>query len=92
MTNHTPGPWRVGDAGHTVFGPKTNAISPETIATMGKNNFRENARLIAAAPELLDILKAAVARVKIANYEGDPILSAWLPDAESAIAKAEGRE
>lgn len=50
-----------------------------------------NALLIAAAPDLLAALRFAVARVQIANDEGDPILSAWLPDARAAIAKAEGR-
>ena len=50
----------------------------------------DNALLIAAAPDLLDVLRFAVARVEIANGEGNPILSAWLPDARAAIAKAEG--
>ena len=44
-----------------------------------------------AVPDLLTVLRAAVARVELANREGDPILSAWLPDAQAAIAKAEGR-
>ena len=43
------------------------------------------------APELLETLKLAVARVKLANDEGDPILSAWLPGALATIAKADGR-
>lgn len=45
-----------------------------------------------AAPELLGCMKAAVARVELANAEGDTILSAWLPDAKAIIAKAEGGE
>lgn len=40
-------------------------------------------------PALLAALKFAVERVKVANAEDDPILSAWLPDAHAAIAKAE---
>lgn len=43
-----------------------------------------NARLIAAAPELLEALKLA-----IAAYENPNI---WLDDARAAIAKAEGGE
>jgi hypothetical protein len=39
--------------------------------------------------DLLDTLKAAVARIELANKEGNPILSAWLPDAKAIIAKAE---
>ncbi len=50
-----------------------------------------NAALIIAAPDLLEELKSAVARVELANAEGDQILSAWLPGARAAIAKAEGR-
>lgn len=34
---------------------------------------------------LKDILRQAIARVKLANAEGDPILSAWLPSAEEAL-------
>lgn len=48
------------------------------------------ARLIASAPDLLDLLETAVARVQIANEEGDPILSAWLSDALSTLRKAKG--
>lgn len=33
---HTPGPWRVGDAGATVFGPPNGNPSPETVATVRK--------------------------------------------------------
>lgn len=41
--------------------------------------------------ELLEALKFAAARVRLANAEGDPILSAWLPGADATIAKAENR-
>ena len=34
-------------------------------------------------------LKEAIARVQIANEEGDPILSAWLPEARKAVADRE---
>lgn len=41
--------------------------------------------LFAAAPTLLQLLSTAIARVEIANGEGDPILSAWLIDAKKAV-------
>lgn len=41
-----------------------------------------------AVPDLLHQLQMAVVRVELANREGDPILSAWLPGARAAIAKA----
>lgn len=99
MTN-TPGPWRVGDAGHTVFGPKTDAISPETIATMGKNNFRENARLIAACPDMLEALKDAEYLLRKAGQGSGSIKKDFdkhlcLASASriaEIIDKAEGRE
>lgn len=41
-----------------------------------------------AVKDLLDVLTAAVRRVEMANAEGNPILSAWLPDANAAIENA----
>ena len=46
--------------------------------------------LIAASPDLLDLLESAVARVQLANEDGNPILSAWLPEALSTLRKAKG--
>ena len=51
----------------------------------------KDAPLISAAPDMLRALREAVARVEIANSEGDEILSGWLKDARAAIAMAEGR-
>ena len=36
--------------------------------------------------DLREILEFAIARVELANEEGDPILSAWLPQAKHAVA------
>lgn len=63
MNKHTPGPWRVGDAGAAVFGPKRSDNVLETIATLSKrplilNETKANARLIACAPEMLEALEA----------------------------------
>ncbi len=58
--SHTPGPWRIGNAGRTIFGPPTSLPSPVTIAEIAESNRlspdrqQANARLIASAPELLD--------------------------------------
>lgn len=64
---------------HPVFG---GGISRATMEA--------NTRLIAAAPELLEALEQAVARVELENSEGNPLLSAWLPEARAALAKAKG--
>mgnify|MGYP001616065386 FL=1 len=83
MTQHTPGPWRVGDAGRTIFGPPNGEPSPETIAEI---RLRKNARLIAAAPELFEALK--VCQVRIFMLEGSE--NNEYQTATDAIAKATG--
>lgn len=47
-------------------------------------------RELEAFPAMLAALQEAVARVELANSEGDSILSAWLHDARAAIALATG--
>ena len=81
---HTPGPWRIGDAGNTVFGPKTDRPSPQTIATLSVIDHEANGRLIAAAPELL-----SAAKFQQAHDEGEP----WaVEDAERMVIDNEGRD
>lgn len=60
---HTPGRWRVGDAGATVFGPPNGNPAPEIIATVRR---KANARLIAAAPDLLAALERLCNYVSVA--------------------------
>jgi hypothetical protein len=66
-SQHTPGPWRIGDAGFTVFGPPKPGALAETIAPT-KN--RANARLIAAAPDLLEVLGDVLPWLQKAEAEG----------------------
>jgi len=51
----TPGPWRIGDAGQTIFGPPNGNPSPPMVAQRVR---RADARLIAAAPKLLWALQS----------------------------------
>lgn len=57
----TPGPWEIQDAGPgTIRGLRFRVITKDSIiarTTDGWKEARANARLIAAAPELLDALK-----------------------------------
>lgn len=68
MSNHTPGPWRIGDACHTIFPPKSDTHSLRAIASIngyrGSDEFRANARLIAAAPELLEACQTIAEQAK----------------------------
>ena len=98
-TLHTPAPWKIEafdgpqeyasiEAGNEIMELVRICDIPSWPCAV--EEMKANAHLISAAPDLLEALEAAVARVKIANEEGNPILSAWLPDALSAISKAKG--
>lgn len=51
-----------------------------------------NARLIAAAPDLLTALRDLCDAIPDATVEADPPLGCWVEMAREAISKAEGRE
>lgn len=57
QTQRTHGNWRIGDAGHAVFGPKNNNPAPETVATCLK---RANAAFIVRACNSHDALVTAL--------------------------------
>lgn len=92
-TQHTPGPWRVGDAGHTVFGQPNGNPSPKTICT--HISTIDDARLIAAAPDLLEALEYCLSMSKKEGVGGTS--DRWYSYGEhtadimrAAIAKATG--
>lgn len=88
MSKHTPGPWAVEDDifvythdGRCIVGaPGVNLTEDEAAA---------NASLIAAAPDLLQVLKRFVADA--ADYPAWQRPCAVVEEAEATIAKAEGR-
>ena len=105
MNAHTPGPWTWEDrpsAGLEVRGPYKDSTrllfceiwrkfpEPEWDATMKKN-----IQLAAAAPELLEALKSAVAYADAmhraqAHIDGADVDYETFPEWRAAIAKAEG--
>lgn len=102
---HTPGPWLV-DKNSTLLlitadyipdGIICEITPPDTQSDGGRNREVENAnaRLIAAAPELLANLIELVNAEKASrdSFNGKSIarIEAALAHADSAIAKAEGR-
>lgn len=81
---HTPGPWRMGQEGNLrVYGPDNTSSAGLIAETFN----RENARLIAAAPELLEACKAALAEAE--ERDEDLGANCW-PELKAAIEKAEG--
>ena len=94
---HTPGPWT---AVPTPFGPIYifDERDRDVVTVYGggveSKSKKANARLIAAAPELMDVLKAMVDEIvdyMTLNNLGDPEQKHNIKWARSIIAKAEGR-
>jgi hypothetical protein len=98
---HTPGPWKAGnDSGCRPIkagksGRHRQAQYMEIANTVGLSDDAEdraNARLIAAAPDLLAALKRALPWIRegLEFQSIEPQARADLAAAESALAKAEG--
>jgi hypothetical protein len=89
MTDHAPGPWRVTSThenARAVVGPTPVADAYRVIALPKNSNdghWEANARLIAAAPDLLAACKAALEGQSIPPFEKYEMIRA-------AIAKATG--
>lgn len=99
---HTPGPWRIGDAGRTVFGAPNGNPSPEMVATVhgGTSDqaailrvgiMRNNAALIAAAPDLLEACELAFERLKPGDVRKDFAGHIAKAALGKAINKAKGK-
>ena len=96
-TKHTPGPWEVVvnpySTGRYVYSADNRrlAIVNEKDAGLEADESRANARLFAAAPDLLDALELLM------DYQNGPPLPSYghrwneaMELARAAIAKAEG--
>jgi hypothetical protein len=98
---HTPGPWlREGRFVYalrdTFFAGKPAKENIFDCCVQGHGTPEEekeaNARLIAAAPELLKYLIIMTELVKLKFGHGDDLVYQEVKDAENVIAKAEGKE
>lgn len=86
---HTPGPWHVGtkEAHHCVYDARGWQIADAS--PLGKSDdTKANARLIAAAPDLLSALEKTLSW--LTSYPGEGALKAY-EQAQAAIAKATGK-
>lgn len=91
MSDHTPGPWFVGDKRGVWVGPVVMADDGKRGVAFVVGESDANARLLAAAPDLLAALKAHIPW-KLAGQPDEPP-QGWgiWQDAIDAINKAEGR-
>lgn len=92
MSAHSPAPWKFQDWGSQILDAREGSAQ-SLVATVAINSFRDegrhNARLIAAAPELLDALEAACSLI-IAEV-ADGAYTEQAKAARSAINKATRR-
>jgi hypothetical protein len=90
---HTPGPWFVDpECNGNISAEHNHQLAIVTARYVGERpdyaEAKANARLIAAAPELLDALRDAV---KQCDCGINHVRGCWTEHAREVIAKAEGR-
>lgn len=88
-TKHTPGPWKYEEATKTIRSGRENYWLCTMDSWDGAVNHEANAKLIAAAPELLEAAKDLITALetqmpRFKNYQQNQKL-------HTAIRKAEGR-
>lgn len=92
--NHTPGPWSVESVAEVICGnlPSPHMVIGDDCEIVADVHREANARLIAAAPDLLEALEYAVSMYGKPggpwSIPADP--GGWLDRARTAIAKARG--
>lgn len=88
---HTPGPWRIIPRAHERNGPCIQRGREGGFMVKGMSSEAEDAdaRLIAAAPDLLAACKEAEEQLSI--MAASPASNWWVQKLRAAIAKAEGR-
>ena len=96
MTGHTPGPWK---ASYSIAGPiatvvdsSENVLCEMVVPAEGLAASDTNARLIAAAPDLLEILEeiAFQSRSPLWHGVGGSVDDETMDRLRTAIAKARG--
>ncbi len=90
-TPHTAGPWEVSSGDIWAVSPwnaRVKIASVTRFASMNGINADANARLIAAAPDLLELARQIIGADEDDTWSSD---RGWLVErARAAIAKAEG--
>jgi hypothetical protein len=88
MSDYTPGPWYVQPSDNPFFGLLIKPIPGQVVAQTDPTwNQADNARLIAAAPELVEALQWALAQIE---DDPDPDHRQAFDAARAVLAKATG--
>lgn len=77
-SNHTPGPWHIGSTNEDrnfVYGPDDDVVAiaedpGNFLSDAEEEKDNANARLIAAAPELLEALTKLVEKLDVGHEDG----------------------
>ncbi len=92
-TKATPGPWTI-QGSHIIGYPEANISIAHILGHVGQPT-KANARLIAAAPRMLEKLKEDVERFRFAAIRDPQQAGLWetaARECEAVINEAEGRE
>lgn len=86
-SSHTPGPWRFCKQSRLITDRQPDKTVVAELTLLEKQERNTNGYLIAAAPELLDACRTALALL-----DDSPLVNSETADLiRAAIAKAEGR-
>ena len=92
-TKHTPGPWSISSAcknainaerNNKLIGIGTTYHDPDSVYFIGQDEAIANARLIAAAPELLELARYILDHPRAAAGMGDTSHAEWVAMQERA--------
>lgn len=97
---HTPGPWTATESGGLLFVIDAGDYDHKadtgffvgTVTDGGKEEHAANARLIAAAPDLLEALESLVSSEWMVTHSWGGDRDAVMAKARAAIAKARGEQ
>jgi hypothetical protein len=84
MSEHTPGPWIVDYDGNICAGPDKHLLAYVVPDPTWGIDAEANARLIAAAPDLLAACEIAMILLDRVDYDGTWILLDYAPSEKAA--------
>jgi hypothetical protein len=92
---HTPGPWHYGSSGRVILADTGQQVATVTATPDDEYENSANAQLIAEAPDLLRILKAARSTLACRYHSHSSRAGCFQCElffsAQETIARAEGR-